>query len=837
MTFKAHAQEETHAAAHARARTPALLPTQTSTALSGPAATVFRMQRAYGNRAVQRWLNPNAVRRKCACGATHAPAQPCGACADAALRRAPAPGDAASAEASADAPGLVQTVLASPGTPLDAQARAFAESRLGADFGGVRVHTDASAAESARAVAATAYTVGRHVVFDAGQYEPRTEAGQRLLLHELVHTMQQDAAAAPRLDTALSVSDPAEPAEREADAVADAALRAQPAAPAQRAAPQVARQAPQPAPAPAQQADAAAQPGATEPPAKVELKDEDLDRWLSLWVMMLVASQPIRPQAGYVRRVLDQRAHDPDLGKAFAAARKKVSPNLQHPHFAAVLALPGPASLSSFFAVRALPIINPILTPGAQDVLNFIERRFVRDAHLTTLDLLGDAGQSYKETAWVYDDYPRGSTLKENKKGPIKVTVVGGTIVIAATAVSPEPEKPAAAAAAPAPAQEGAAQEGAAKKESRSIVAAGEITIKGGQATTQQGADKPAQIAPDETIKIVNRKQNARVSVVGAVLTTRGKDTILTGGTATFELAGDTQATFVGPHEPKAQALAGEMQRLLPEMKPNWGQTAVLHEAEFNENLQDWWGYIKSELDDIPGEPGKKLNRLALPAFVAMRAHARRDGITLDVLSSDRNFETARKHAADAGNSAKVAAFSNHMLGLAIDFALSHPDLTPPKPKDEAAAPAQGDKAAAPKVARKRRERPGYLEYDETLTSMVEVIDMRHSPVHKWLFLHAHKYNFHPYHNEPWHWEYNVEGLRAQFVTNVCRSKDVRNEPTDDGATCLKILTEVVELLGDINRVRQAAARHRKWLAEEEKKQKQEELKQRQQQAGAQGKK
>src|SRR5205823_2527458 len=38
---------------------------------------------------------------------------------------------------------------------------------------------------------ALAYTVGQNVVFGTGQYTPRVERGQRLLAHELAHTIQQ----------------------------------------------------------------------------------------------------------------------------------------------------------------------------------------------------------------------------------------------------------------------------------------------------------------------------------------------------------------------------------------------------------------------------------------------------------------------------------------------------------------------------------------------------------------------------------------------------------------------------------------------------------------------
>ncbi|MBV8900942.1 MAG: DUF4157 domain-containing protein [Verrucomicrobia bacterium] len=89
------------------------------------------------------------------------------------------------------APAGVAQALASPGRPLESGLRRDMEQRFGQDFSQVRVHTDAKSAESARAVNARAYTVGRDIVFGAGQYAPETETGRRLLAHELVHTTQQ----------------------------------------------------------------------------------------------------------------------------------------------------------------------------------------------------------------------------------------------------------------------------------------------------------------------------------------------------------------------------------------------------------------------------------------------------------------------------------------------------------------------------------------------------------------------------------------------------------------------------------------------------------------------
>ncbi len=90
-----------------------------------------------------------------------------------------------------DVPPIVRDVLRSPGQPLDVITRALMEPRFGHDFSQVRVHTDAKAAESARAVNALAYTVGRDIVFGQGRHEPETTAGRRLMAHELAHVMQQ----------------------------------------------------------------------------------------------------------------------------------------------------------------------------------------------------------------------------------------------------------------------------------------------------------------------------------------------------------------------------------------------------------------------------------------------------------------------------------------------------------------------------------------------------------------------------------------------------------------------------------------------------------------------
>jgi outer membrane protein OmpA-like peptidoglycan-associated protein len=100
---------------------------------------------------------------------------------------------------SSEAPASVHGVLRAPGQPLDAATRGFMEPRFGQDFSGVRVHTDATAVQSARDVNAHAYTVGRDIAFDASRFAPASHEGQRLLAHELTHVVQQSGGAKQRV--------------------------------------------------------------------------------------------------------------------------------------------------------------------------------------------------------------------------------------------------------------------------------------------------------------------------------------------------------------------------------------------------------------------------------------------------------------------------------------------------------------------------------------------------------------------------------------------------------------------------------------------------------------
>ncbi len=70
----------------------------------------------------------------------------------------------------------------------------FMGNAFGADFSGVRMHTDSNAVQMNRSLGANAFTHGNNIYFNAGKYNPGTASGDRLIAHELTHTLQQGAA-------------------------------------------------------------------------------------------------------------------------------------------------------------------------------------------------------------------------------------------------------------------------------------------------------------------------------------------------------------------------------------------------------------------------------------------------------------------------------------------------------------------------------------------------------------------------------------------------------------------------------------------------------------------
>jgi hypothetical protein len=83
------------------------------------------------------------------------------------------------------------TAAAPEGRHLSTEHRTFYEQRLGHDFSTVRIHAGPAAAEAASSVRAQAFTHGQNIYFGQHHYQPDSMAGQRLIAHELAHTVQQ----------------------------------------------------------------------------------------------------------------------------------------------------------------------------------------------------------------------------------------------------------------------------------------------------------------------------------------------------------------------------------------------------------------------------------------------------------------------------------------------------------------------------------------------------------------------------------------------------------------------------------------------------------------------
>ena len=142
--------------------------------------------------------------------------------------------DGGGARAGAVPPSLTPSLTpssspASAGAPPPRAVRAAVEAETGADLSAARVHAGAGAAEAADRLGARAFTVGRDVHLGAGELRPGTREGDRLLAHELAHAAEPTAQVQRAPDPGkapvegVPVSQPHDPGEKKADAVADRA--------------------------------------------------------------------------------------------------------------------------------------------------------------------------------------------------------------------------------------------------------------------------------------------------------------------------------------------------------------------------------------------------------------------------------------------------------------------------------------------------------------------------------------------------------------------------------------------------------------------------------------
>lgn len=172
----------------------------------GPHGALLALQRQVGNRAVQRLLGGDELDEHDG------------------LQRAEADGSGPAAPV-APAGALVRQALSLPGAPADGQALSRAR-RAGADVPPMRVVTGPVADAAARAVGGSMFTVGQTIVARNGAYRPGSPEGEHDILHELYHGYQQATGpvAGSSWGDGLSVSDPSDRFEREAEDFADRAV-------------------------------------------------------------------------------------------------------------------------------------------------------------------------------------------------------------------------------------------------------------------------------------------------------------------------------------------------------------------------------------------------------------------------------------------------------------------------------------------------------------------------------------------------------------------------------------------------------------------------------------
>jgi Domain of unknown function (DUF4157) len=109
------------------------------------------------------------------------------------------------------------------GQSLDEGIADKAGSVMGQDFSDVNVHTDGTADSLSQGLQAKAFTVGNDIFFKDGEYNPGSSDGQQLISHELTHVVQQGASA-PNVQGKMTVNDPNDQYESEADSVAQSVM-------------------------------------------------------------------------------------------------------------------------------------------------------------------------------------------------------------------------------------------------------------------------------------------------------------------------------------------------------------------------------------------------------------------------------------------------------------------------------------------------------------------------------------------------------------------------------------------------------------------------------------
>ncbi|MBW3664435.1 MAG: D-alanyl-D-alanine carboxypeptidase family protein [Actinobacteria bacterium] len=202
---------------------------------------------------------------------------------------------------------------------------------------------------------------------------------------------------------------------------------------------------------------------------------------------------------------------------------------------------------------------------------------------------------------------------------------------------------------------------------------------------------------------------------------------------------------FVGKHQDDADALFLALMRVRPgggERRANLGPDAVLTKARFAKDQKAYDDYISSQLATLEGQGSarsKMMNKHAADKFAELYAAAKADGVVISVRNAFRDRSKAEAAAKRSDNPKAVASFSAHSMGLAMDLNLWTSSMS-----------ATGEK------------------WTETSTgNFKNIMRMTASPAYKWMFTRGAEFGFYQYRREPWHWEFNPSGFKAQFFADA----------------------------------------------------------------------
>jgi hypothetical protein len=244
-------------------------------------------------------------------------------------------------------------------------------------------------------------------------------------------------------------------------------------------------------------------------------------------------------------------------------------------------------------------------------------------------------------------------------------------------------------------------------------------------------------------------------------LTYRGKGK----GAFAIEWARNDFPSNGGPHVWASTTLNSDLGKLRPERRANTGRNALCDATRYAQiapDIEDNCRLLPQSLRPAKTTPATStthpsahvinnatakwfLLENAISSLEVMAAAAKREyGVTLLVGSAYRTAATARRNAERRGSRVAVAGFSVHMLGVGMDLFLSYKDL-------------------------EGHERT-FTEIDTH--NFPNVLAMRTSPAHKFMFLFGVNYGWYPYTVEPWHWEYNPPNFSSAFPSGTWTVSD-----------------------------------------------------------------